>query len=69
MTKAKIKFILNSLKIYFFGGFCSLLILLYLVITDPYFTNLDWKLEKGFEAKLDIFFRLTNLFISLIMIS
>ena len=59
MTRAIIKFVLNSLKIYFFGGFCSLLMLLYLVVTDLYFTNLDWKLEKGFEAKLDIFFRLT----------
>ena len=57
--KSIVKFVLNSLKIYFFGGLCSLLMLLYLVITDPYFTNLDWKFEKGFEAKLDIFFKLT----------
>ena len=57
--KLIVKFVLNSLKIYFFGGLCSLLMLLYLVITDPYFTNLDWKFEKGFEAKLDIFFKLT----------
>jgi hypothetical protein len=59
MIKKIVAFVLNSLKVYFFGGFCSLLMLLYLVITDPYFTNLDWKFEKGFEMKLDVFFKLT----------
>lgn len=51
-------FILQSLKIYFFGGIVSSLFLLYLVITDPYFKNLDWG-WNNYKEELSKFFLFT----------
>ncbi len=51
--KTKIlKFTLNFAKVYLFNGLVSLLLLIYLVISDPYFRELDFKLE-GFKTKIN----------------
>ncbi len=52
MKENVLKFILNYIKIYLFGGLSSLLLLIYLVISDPYFHQLDFKLE-GFKIKIE----------------
>lgn len=51
-------FILGILKVYFLGGLTSILFLMYLVITDSYFKNLDWG-WNDYELKLEKFFLLT----------
>ncbi|WP_177735072.1 hypothetical protein [Flavobacterium inviolabile] len=50
--KKILKFILNYIKVYLFGGLSSLLLLIYLIISDPYFRNMDFKLE-GFKVKIE----------------
>lgn len=52
MKKEVLKLLLNCIQIYLFGGLSSLLLLIYLVITDSYFYNLDFKLEK-FKIKIE----------------
>ena len=52
MKENVLKFVLNYIQIYLFGGLSSLLLLIYLVITDSYFRNMNFKLE-GFKVKIE----------------
>lgn len=52
MKEKVLKFILNYIQVYLFGGLSSLLLLIYLVISDSYFRQLDFKLE-GFKVKIE----------------
>lgn len=52
IKKNIIKFVLNFSQVYLIGGLTSLFLLIYLVITDPYFKELDFKLEN-FKMKID----------------
>lgn len=52
MKEKLLKFVLNYIQIFLFGGLSSLLLLIYLVITDSYFRNMDFKLE-GFKVKIE----------------
>lgn len=52
------KFILNIIRIYLLGGLLNLLFLIYLVITDPYFEKLDFKLEN-FKTKIEVYLLFT----------
>ncbi|WP_438964863.1 hypothetical protein [Flavobacterium sp.] len=52
MKKNGTQFVLNLLRIYLLGGIMSLVLLIYLVMSDPYFKNLDFKLEN-FKMKID----------------
>lgn len=52
MKEKVLKFVLNYIQIYLFGGLASLLLLMYLVISDDYFRKMDFKLE-GFKVKIE----------------
>jgi hypothetical protein len=57
--KGKIlKFILSYLQAYLFCGLTSLLLLIYLVTTDPYFHKLDFKLDE-FKTKIELYLLFT----------
>jgi len=58
MKEKVLKFVLNYVQIYLFGGLSSLFLLIYLVITDSYFRNMDFKLE-GFKVKIEEYLLLT----------
>jgi hypothetical protein len=55
MIKKTINFLLDFLKIYFLGGFVSSILLLYLVLSDPYFEKLDFK-NQNYVIKLEKYF-------------
>lgn len=46
--------ILKATQYFLLGGILSFLLLLYLVVSDPYFEKLDWKVE-GFREKISIY--------------
>lgn len=46
--------IIKATQYFLLGGILSFLLLLYLVITDPYFEKLDWKIE-GFGEKVSVY--------------
>lgn len=56
--KKTLIFVLNVLKIYFFGSLTSLIFLFYLVLTDPYFKKLDFG-KENYVVKLDEYFLFT----------
>ncbi len=58
MKGKTLKFILNYLQSYLFCGLISMLFLIYLVITDPYFHKLDFKLDE-FKTKIELYLLLT----------
>lgn len=58
MKKKALKFILNYLQSYLLCGLLSLLLLIYLVITDPYFHKLDFKLDE-FKTKIELYLLFT----------
>lgn len=58
MKEKTLKFVLNYLQSYLFCGLTSLLLLIYLVITDPYFHKLDFNLDE-FKTKIELYLLLT----------
>ncbi|SHL03070.1 hypothetical protein SAMN05444484_10166 [Flavobacterium chilense] len=58
MKGKTLKFILNYLQSYLSCGLISMLFLIYLVITDPYFHKLDFKLDE-FKTKIELYLFLT----------
>ena len=57
MINKTLTFILGLLKVYFFGGIVSLLLLLYLVLTDSYFVKLDFGFEN-YKVELQKYFQI-----------
>lgn len=58
MKQKVLKFILSYLQSYLLCGLISLLLLIYLVITDPYFYKLDFNLD-GFKTKIELYLLFT----------
>lgn len=58
MSKKVLKSVFNYLQVHLFAGICSALLVIYLVLTDPYFYNLDFK-AKGFDEKYEHFLIMT----------
>lgn len=51
-----VNFTIGFLRIYFLGGLVGLLFLLFLILSDPYFKNLDWGISDDYVLKIEKFF-------------
>ncbi|WP_447636756.1 hypothetical protein [Flavobacterium microcysteis] len=58
MNRKILKFIFSYLQVHLFAGIFNALMLIYLVLTDPYFYNLDFK-ANGFTEKYEYFLLMT----------
>ncbi|RRJ86906.1 hypothetical protein [Flavobacterium macacae] len=58
MNKKVLKSVFSYLQVHLFAGICSALLVIYLVLTDPYFYNLDFK-THGFNEKYEHFLLMT----------